>query len=724
MTGSQNADIKGKIRTWRIDGGGVTLALAAEDDRLPHVIHFGGALPGDEDLDALALALSRPVVHAGLDRSYRASLFPEAGQGFAGHPALLSHRADGTGFETQFRLEDVRADGDKLGISAKDEVAGLKLEICVELDAKTGILVAKAAIENSLEIPRGVDWLSCPSIPIPRDHDRVITWAGRWCAEFRRELSPWPRGQMGHENRTGRTSHEAFPGILSLSPAAGIDHGEAIAAHLGWSGNWRMIAEETADGERQIQAGILYLPGECMLAPGERLETPELFVAWSDQGENGIARKFQRFVRDKIVRHPNPEKPRPVHFNSWEAVYFRHDVDELKELASRAADLGAERFVLDDGWFLNRNDDTAGLGDWTVDPNKYPNGLTPLIDHVHGLGMGFGLWVEPEMVNADSDLYRTHPDWALQIEGHERHEGRQQLVLDIARAEVSDYLFNRLNDLLTHYPVEYLKWDMNRILTAAARQGSPVAAAQVHALYELLGRLRKAHPNVEIESCASGGGRIDFGILKHTERFWLSDNNDAHDRWPMHREASLFFPPELFGFHVGPSPSHTSGRKLDMAFRAWSAAVGGHMGLELDIRDLSDEEAETLRSAIRFHKEWRDVLHRGTMLNLAPADNEIRGRIAIAEDGERFVASFVQNATISRKTTAPVCLAGLDPHARYEVAFPKGFPVNDRARRPSDSPLANGESLTLSGKALMTAGMRLPLAWPDSIHVITGRRAP
>ncbi|NRG16615.1 alpha-galactosidase [Rhizobiales bacterium] len=724
MTGSQGTDIKGKIRTWRIDGGGVTLALAAEDDRLPHVIHFGKALPGDEDLAALALATARPVVHAGLDEAFPLSLFPETGQGLAGHPALLSHRADGTGFETQFRLDGINAEGDKLEISASDNTAGLRLGICVELDEKTGILVAKAAIENSLEIPRGVDRLSCPAIPISRDHDRVSTWHGRWCAEFQRELSPWPRGQRGHENRTGRTSHEAFPGILSLSSAAGLNHGEAIAAHLGWSGNWRMIAEETADGDRQIQAGILYLPGECVLEPGERLETPELFVAWSDEGENGIARKFQRFARERIVRHPKPDQPRPVHFNSWEAVYFRHNVDELKELAEKAASLGVERFVLDDGWFPNRNDDTAGLGDWTVDPDKYPDGLTPLIDHVRDLGMGFGLWVEPEMVNADSDLYRAHPDWVLEIEGHTRHEGRQQLALDIARPEVSDHLFSRLNNFLKQHPIEYLKWDMNRVLTAPARHGKPVAAKQVHALYELLSRVRKAHPTVEIESCASGGGRIDFGILRHTERFWLSDNNDAHDRWPMHREASLFFPPELFGFHIGPSPSHTSGRKLDMVFRAWSAAVGGHMGLELDVRALTGDEAETLKNAIRFHKDWRDVLHKGTTLNLAPADDEISGRIAISEDGAGFVASLVQDATISRKATAPVRLTGLDPKARYEIAFPDGFPINDRARRSSGSPLAHGESLTLSGAALMTSGIRLPLAWPDSIHVITGRRVP
>ncbi|MXN66901.1 alpha-galactosidase [Stappia sp. GBMRC 2046] len=724
MTDSQYTDIKGKIRTWRIDGGGVTLALAAEDERLPHVVHFGRALPGDEDLAALALATARPVVHAGLDRPYIPSLFPEAGQGFAGHPALLSHRADGTGFETQFHLENVEAERGKLAFRASDNVAGLHLEICVELDEKTGNLAAKAAIENSSEIPRDIDWLSCPALPIPRDHGRVITWAGRWCAEFQRELSPWPHGQKVLENRTGRTSHEAFPGIMTLSPEADLDHGEAIAIHLGWSGNWRLIAEETADGDRQIQTGILYLPGECVLAPGERLETPDVFAAWSDEGENGIARKFQSFAREKILRHPNPEKSRPVHFNSWEAVYFHHDLEELKALAERAASLGAERFVLDDGWFLNRNDDTAGLGDWTVDPGKYPDGLTPLIDHVRNLGMGFGLWVEPEMVNADSELYRAHPDWVLEIEGHTRHEGRQQLVLDIARPEVSDHLFSRLNDLLCEYPIEYLKWDMNRVLTAPARNGKAVAAEQARALYELLGRLRTAHPGVEIESCASGGGRIDFGILKHTERFWLSDNNDTHDRWPMHREASLFFPPELFGFHVGPSPSHTSGRKLDMAFRAWSAAVGGHMGLELDVRKLTADEAEALENAIRFHKEWRRVLHGGTTLNLASADDEITGRITIAEDGKRFVASFVQDATISRRITAPVRLAGLDPDARYQVEFPKGSTVIDRARRSSPSSLACGESLTLSGAALMATGIRLPLAWPDSIHVMTGRRIP
>ncbi|MBA5776028.1 alpha-galactosidase [Stappia sp. F7233] len=712
------------IRTARLDAGGTTLAVASIGGRLPMLLHFGPTLPLEEDLAALAEALLPPLTHAGMDKPVAPSIFPEAGMGFSGQPALKAHRSDGSGFETQFHLNRFETDGGSLRIEACDPVVGLSLSLAFALDDETSVLTASSTIANTGETPLSVDWLAAPALrPGPMD-DRLVTWTGRWCAEFQRRISPWPHGKHLLENRTGRTSHEAFPGILSLAKDCGLDRGHALGLHLGWSGNWRLMAEETADGHRQIQAGILYLPGECVLRPGTSLSTPPVYAVSTGKGENGLASAFQRFARQNLLRHPSPDQARPVHFNSWEAVYFRHDINELKALADRAATLGAERFVLDDGWFPGRDHDSAGLGDWIVDPRKYPDGLSPLIDHVKSLGMSFGLWVEPEMVNADSDLYRSHPDWALRVEGHERLEARQQLVLDVALPDVGEYLFSRLDALLSVNDINYLKWDMNRVLTAPARDGHAVAAAQVEALYALLDRLREAHPGVEIESCASGGGRIDFGILRHAQRFWLSDNNDTHDRWPMLREALTFFPMEVFGFHVGPSPSHTTGRRLDMRFRAYSAAVGGHMGLELDLRELSDAESATLAAAIAFHKRWRALLHAGVTRRIAAADEGLCGQMTVAADGSRFLAAVVQDATIARKTTAPIRLSGLDRSGFYRLRLAEGAPVPDHSRRPYETPLAKGEGLVLSGAALMDAGFRLPLGWPDELWIIAGERLP
>jgi alpha-galactosidase len=523
------------------------------------------------------------------------------------------------------------------------------------------------------------------------------------------------------ESRVGRTSHEAFPGILSLSAAAGETAGRATAVHFGWSGNWRIVAEEHFPGHRHILAGILPMPGESVLAPGDSVETPTLFAAVSEAGIGVASTAFHQEVRRHILRMPRPSAPRPVHFNSWEAVYFDLSVPTLTSLADAAAAVGAERFVLDDGWFPARRNDKAGLGDWAVDRTVFPDGFRPLVDHVHALGMGFGLWVEPEMVNPDSALYRAHPEWALQVEGYPQQTARHQLVLDIANPKVSDYLFESLDAVLSECPIDYLKWDMNRILQLPGRDGRPVAAEQPLALYALMDRLRARHPGTEIESCSSGGGRIDYGILAHTHRFWLSDNNDAHDRWRMNREASVFFPPEVFGHHVGPSPSHTSGRRLDMAFRAFSAAVGGHMGMELDLRSLTAEETATLSAAIAFHKRWRDVLHGGRLHRLE-TDPPLSGQMTVAADGKRFLAAFAQSETEPRGAGPVVRLAGLDPLARYRVRAAAETPFASRAHRGFVSPLEATDGYVATGRALMSAGFRLPTGWPDRLWIVEGDR--
>jgi len=713
------------LQNCRLDGGGISVVLSFENGGLPRIAYWGGALPDAEDLHSVACATGRSVLQASLDQPAPMSVFPETGSGTLLHPALLAKRiAHGatSAFSSRFAVTGVEADGVSATITAEDEDLRARLTIFFELDADTGVFTLSSQLENTGTSTLQVDWLAAPALPVSETDSTLAAWHGRWCGEFQREASDWQRGLRAFENRTGRTSHEMFPGLISFAPDAGLDHGAVQAMHLAWSGNWRLIAEETALGERQVQAGILYLPGECLLPPGEIVCTPDIVAVRSGSGENGVAGKLHRHVRQSIIRHPRAEAPRPVHFNSWEAVYFDHRHDKLAELADTAADLGAERFVLDDGWFPGRDNDRAGLGDWFIDRSKYPDGLGPLIDHVQDLGMSFGLWVEPEMVNADSDLFRQHPDWVLQAGAGPLLEGRQQLVLDIAKPEVADYLFGCLDSILAEYAIAYLKWDMNRIYTDPGRDGAPVAAAQVHALYALLSRLRTAHPEVEIESCASGGGRIDYGVLRHTERFWLSDNNDTHDRWPMHDEATVFFPPEVFGFHVGPAPAHTSGRVLPMAFRAWSAAVGGHMGLELDVTRVPVEDRATLKAAIAFHKTWRHVLHKGRHARLELADTELSGRITHGEDTQSFVVSIVQSATLSRKESAPVRLSGLDPDAFYRVRFADGLdPASSGCRRPGTSDLC-ASGLVLSGQSLMASGFRLPVGWPDSIWVLTGER--
>ncbi len=364
--------------------------------------------------------------------------------------------------------------------------------------------------------------------------------------------------------------------------------------------------------------------------------------------------------------------------------------------------------MLDDGWFGRRDNDTSSLGDWQVDRRKWPQGLTPLIEHVHRRGMAFGLWVEPEMVNPDSELNRAHPDWALGPA--DQTLGRFQLVLDLGKPEVRDHLFGVLSALLAEYPIDYLKWDHNRLLPV-------VDAAQARGLYDLLDRLRAAHPAVEIESCASGGGRIDFGILARTCRVWLSDSNDAIERLRMQHEAALILPAAVTGSHVGPRTSHSSGRTLPMAFRAWVAAQR-HMGFEMDLRELTEDEAATLARVTAWWKQNRGWMMRADILRLPTGDPSLTAELHRAEDGRRFVAFAGRSASSPQILPRPLRLTGLDPAARYEMrlANPEDAPPQSRG------PVAlKAGPVTLTGSALMAAGLTLPVAWPATMWVIEGR---
>jgi alpha-galactosidase len=413
-----------------------------------------------------------------------------------------------------------------------------------------------------------------------------------------------------------------------------------------------------------VSLSELLLPGEVRLAPGESLCAPLVVAAYSGHGLSGITDAFHAHVR---ARATHPRTTRPVLLNTWEAVYFRHDVPELQRLADVAAEVGVERFVLDDGWFRGRDDDTSSLGDWYVDERKYPNGLGVLVDHVTGLGMQFGLWVEPEMVNPDSDLYRAHPDWVLCVVGHEPVLGRHQLVLDLGRPEVSAYRLERLDALLTDHDIAYLKWDMNRDLDAAGHRGAEAGAhRQTLAVYALLAELRRRHPAVEIESCSSGGGRIDLGIAAHTDRFWTSDCNDALERQRIQRGMSYLIPPELMGAHVGGAWSHTTARTQTLQFRA-ATAIFGHLGFEWDLASASKEDRAGVAQVISVHKRFRPLLHGGRTVRIDLADSTAIAHGVVAHDRREAIYSYAQLDTTSATTPHPLRLAGLEPRRRYRV---------------------------------------------------------
>jgi alpha-galactosidase len=684
----------------RLDGGGDTLVFLTGSAGAPRLIYWGPKLSAEADLAALD-RLDRPAVPpGGLDDGEALSWSPQAGEGFTGHPAMIAHR-DGAAIIVQPRAA-MTGEGE---VVLTDALAGVSLTLEMRLDPETGVLAARSRIVNEAGGRLTVDWLAAAAFPAP--HDVVTTFGGRWAREFAEETRVLGAGMILQDNRTGRTSHHAPPFMVLGEPATGEIQGECFAVHLAWSGDHRLFVERLRDGRIQLQAGELLGPGEIVLREGEAYETPWLYIVRSGAGRNGLSDRLHPFVRSTILGGRLTAKPRPVHYNTWEAIYFDHDLDRLRRLADLAANVGVERFVLDDGWFMGRSDDHRALGDWIADRVKYPDGLTPLIDHVRSLGMSFGLWVEPEMANLDSDLLRAHPDWVLGDPGRVQPLGRHQYVLDLTRDEVADAIFRQLDVLLRDHAIDYLKWDMNRDLTHPVSAGRWAVHRQTRAAYALIDRLRLAHPAVEIESCASGGGRADYEILKRTDRIWTSDCNDPLERQSIQRAFSIFFPPEVMGAHVGPRQSHTTARSSSMRTRLITA-FAGHMGVEADLSALSPTESAELAAGIALHKANRAWMHQGRTVRLEHPDP---GCIAFAVigDGHAYV-SAVQVDTARTALLAPLRIAGLDANALWRVEPILG----DKA-----------EPFVALGVTLRHAGLPLPRlhAGQSAAFLLTRRQA-
>ena len=580
-----------------LHAGGGSLVLEPVADTAPLWRHCGArVVPG-----ALSpLAATRTAASYSLDRDCPLSTAPLAGQGWFG-PPVLTLRRDGIALAPVWTRARVETGEDRWRITLGDDRTGIELVQTVRIEAGGGWRIG-AALTNRGEAPIVLDHLNSVIVPLPPGAARVVSWRGRHNAELVECDEALPEHVWLRETRRGISGHGGAPGVQVLQAGAGWDHGTVLALQLCWSGDSRIAIERDDEGFYVLSAGAVLQPGEAVLAPGATWAAPDALLAISGAGRNGAMAAQHAMVRAMLRWPGGAMGPRKVHLNSWEACYFDHDAARILDLARAAADIGIERFVLDDGWFKGRGDDSAGLGDWMADPVKYPHGLKPLADAVRALGMEFGLWVEPEMVNPDSDLYRAHPEWALHRAGTPLLTARGQLVLDMRIAAVRDYLFGALDAILRSVPVGYLKWDHNRDLVPAG------GAGQVRGTYDLLARLRAAHPAVEIESCAGGGGRSDAGMVPYVHRFWTSDNIDAVSRVAMQRGFLAFLPPELMGCHVGASPAHATGRSQSLAFRA-AVASCGHFGVELDPAALAPNDRAALAQWIAFARSARDLVH-------------------------------------------------------------------------------------------------------------------
>ena len=751
--------------------GGTSVVLDTSGAGLPSIVHWGPDLGelSDAALAGLVLA-SRPQRTSGaIDEPARLTLLPLESDGWQGTPGLLGSRA-GASFSPAFTVTDLDvretgtadaadsgASGDSsdsstatattaapgiagspgttVTVTADDPAAELRLVVTLRLDVH-GLLHQRLRLTNTAagstgDDARGLDASAAAaldtaatyelgelaaSFPLPHTAGEVLDTTGRHLRERTPQRHALTVGRYDRESRRGRPGADATLLVATGTPGFAFERGLVHAAHLAWSGNHRVSVERIVTGATHTRLAELLAPGEVRLGPGESYETPWSIGSWGD-GLTQLSSRFHRLLR---ARPGHPSTPRPVTLNTWEAVYFDHDLARLTALADAGARVGIERFVLDDGWFHGRRDDTTSLGDWWVDETVWPDGLAPLIEHVTGLGMQFGIWVEPEMVSPDSELARAHPDWILGPgEGRLPAVARQQQVLDLSNPDAFDHVLGQLDALVSDHDVAYLKWDHNRDLLEAGA-GSPARPAvheNVVALYRLLDELRTRHPGLEIESCASGGARVDLGVLDHTDRIWTSDCIDPVERLVNQKHTGLLVPVELMGAHVSGPRSHSTGRRHDLSFRA-GVALPGHFGVEWDISspDVDDATLDELAVWIATHKAHRDLLHTGAVVHadLPDAGMDLRG--VVAGDLGRALYTFTQVATSASYPPGPVTLPGLDDDRDYRVAL--SGPTAPLAG-PGQSPLAWAlDGVVLSGRALRLGGVQAPVLFPEQLVLI------
>lgn len=693
----------------QLNSNNVSLIIDCQS-RTPAVLYWGKKLSASTSAEMLEILASRQEVKCAVVVEAPISLSPLLGQGFTGAPGIEISNDDIAWSLGGDLVEINQKSADEVEFVTLDELRQIKVIHRLVLDQHSDVLTASTNLVNLTEKPLSVHWCAAPTLPLPGDMDKILSFEGRWSNEFLRNNVDLFLGSYVRENRKGKTSHDNFPGVVVHHANTHEHAGDCYGFHLGWSGNHKMRVEHLPEGRNYVQLGELLGSNEVVLQPGGNYQSPNIYVSYSSQGFTGLSQSFHHFVRHNLLTKKMKEKVRPVHYNTWEGIYFDHNIDTLKALTDQVSALGIERFVLDDGWFNGRRGDNAGLGDWFVDKTIYPEGLGPLINYVNNKGMEFGLWFEPEMVNPDSDLFRQHPEWALASAGNEQLQFRHQLVLDLTNKEVTEYLFKVIDDILTQYPeILYIKWDNNRDYNHAGNiLGQPAIHKQTQAFYQLVDQLKLAHPHVEIESCASGGGRIDYGVLARTDRVWTSDSNDALDRLSIQRGCSFFFPAEIMGAHVGPRECHITGRNISIEMRA-AVSFFGHMGIEMDPRELTEHERTALIEVIALHKKHRQLIHSGNLIRMNDNDFSIDFGIVNQEQSQ---ALFAYNSVNEVKRTNPgkYKFVGLAEDKRYQLSLI--WPT--KLTEYSPSILSKVQGQIFSGEALMQFGMQLPALFPQS----------
>lgn len=601
--------------------------------------------------------------------------------------------ADGTR-DYRYRYAGHAIEGDELTVVLQDEAYPLRMSLHYKVHEEADLIEKRRTVTNVGQDAVTIERLHSGECSLPGTGWQLKNFNGMWNSDFDAFEQTIAGGKTVLESLRGATGHVANPSFI-LHRNAGETYGEVYYGALAWSGNFKIVLEQTPYEFLNILAGMGDTDFEWRLAAGQALETPSLYLGYSPDGFDRMSNAMGEFARKRVMPKPVADKPLSVLYNSWEATYFDVNEQAQTQLIEKAARLGVELFVMDDGWFGQRQDDHAGLGDWYVNRTKFPNGLAPLIRKLHGYGMKFGLWIEPEMTNPDSDLYRAHPDWVYRYASRPVMEGRYQYMLDLTRRDVQDYIIGEIDRLLKENEISYIKWDMNRGLSEVASamldrgEFKSIWYRHTQGFYRIIESLRALHPAVEWEACASGGGRVDYGAMRYFDEFWPSDNTDPLDRLSIQEGYSYLYPVKYMRAWVTDSGNNGK-RAMPLLFRLHCSMCGA-LGIGLDLNESTEEDMKLLEKYVAIYKDIRSIVQFGRIHRLASLKAD--GLQAVQyENGEESVLFAFLDHPSRWRTAFTIRPRGLDANASYRVEI-EGQPQHK-----------------LSGAYLMNSGLRIVLS--------------
>ncbi|MBO5070843.1 MAG: alpha-galactosidase [Roseburia sp.] len=668
------------------------------DGKLPLHIHYGKRIEQTYDMfdmldkpagknysfDPVCMDFSEKIA-----RNVHLFELPTYGDGDYRMPAFHAQYADGSTvsklYYTGHKIYDGKpalsdmpssyveddSEAQTLELYLEDELSGLQAVLCYTAYGDRNVIVRSNRYVNAGKAT--VTLYNVDSGCIDFDHNDFdfVHFYGAWARERMMERTPLLHGLQAIDSARGSSSHYQNPFVCLASHDAGEDMGEVYGMNLVYSGNFHAGAYVDSFHKTRFFTGINPFDFQWKLDCGESFQTPECVMVYSDRGFGKMSRTYHEFIRERICRGKFRDQERPILINNWEATYFDFNEDRIVAIAKKAAEMGVELMVLDDGWFGHRNDDHTSLGDWFVDKNKLPDGLASLAKKINALGMKFGLWFEPEMISTESELYGKHPDWCLHVQGRSSSEGRNQLILDLSRTEVCDYIIDTLSEILGNANIEYIKWDMNRNMSEiGSAYWSPdrqreVAHRYMMGLYRILGTIKERFPHVLMEGCSGGGGRFDLGMFCFFDQFWTSDDTDAVERQYIQTGTSYGYPAMVMGAHVSACPNHQTGRTTDIKTRGY-VALAGQFGYELDLSTLTEEELAEVKKQIALCKELAPVFHKGDMYRIkSPFEGNLTVWEFVSKDKKTAVVEIFVIKGMANPSYECIRLKGLDSAAVY-----------------------------------------------------------